>query len=258
DFGLGMNFDITPRFAILVKDQFTWNQTRQVFSDQILQIYQGAGGILPGDFLQNNGSYLADAFSVVFSYKLSPRWTLTTEPLVRYIDVVNNTVNYRATGVDSRATVALTFALSAKSNLSFGYNFEEGHTFKPTVTDSYYNGLAVFYARQFSSTFWVQGNAGAEVASYYGEVNPPVFLIGSLSLVKNIERSSLSLAVTREKDLENYFTERLDDRIDASLTLPISRRIGWKSGAGYYHEIGAEPRTQGKYAQTTVEYRLTP
>lgn len=258
NFGLGMNFDITPRFAILVKEQFTWNQTRQVFSDEVLQIYQGAGGILPGDFLQNDGSYLDNAFSVAFSYKMSPRWTLTTEPLVRYIDITNNTLNYHATGTDARDTVALTYALSAKSNLSFGYNFEEGHTFEPTMTDSYYHGLAVFYSRQISPSFWIQGNAGAEVAFYNAEATPPVFFTGSFSFVKNVSRSSFAFTFAREKNLANYYTNLLSDRYDVSYTLPISRRIMWTSGAGYYYEIGAGPHTQGKYAQTTVDYHLTP
>jgi hypothetical protein len=258
NFGLGMNFDITPRFAILVKEQFTFNQTRQVFSDQVLQIYQGAGGILPGDFLQNNGSYLNNTFSVAFSYKLSPRWTLTTEPLVRYIDLTNDSLNYHATGIDSRDTVALTYALSAKSNLSFGYNFEEGHTFEPTVTDSYYNGLAVFYSRQISPSFWIQGNAGAETVSYSNQATPPVFFTGSFSFVKNVSKSAFAFAATREKDLANYYTDLLSDRYDASFTLPISRRMTWKSGAGYYYEIGTQPHTQGKYAQTTLDFHLTP
>ena len=258
NFGLGMNFDITPRFSMLVKEQFTWNQTRQVFSDQVLQIYQGAGGILPGDFLQNDGSYLDNTFSVAFSYKVGPRWTLTTEPLVRYIDLKNNTLNYHATGTEARGTVALTYALSARSNLSFGYNFEEGHTFEPTVTDSYYHGVAVFYSRQISPSFWIQGNVGAEAAFYTESATPPVFFTGSFSFVKGISKSTVAFAVTREKDLANYYTNRLSDRYDLSFALPISRRITWRSGAGYYHEIGAQPHTQGKYAQTTVDFHLTP
>ncbi len=256
--GFGMNFDITPRFSILVKEQFTYNQTRQVFSDQVLQIYQGAGGILPGDFLQNNGSFLDNTTSVAFSYKISPRWTLTTEPLVRYIDLNNDNLNYHATGLETRDTVALTYALSPRSNLSFGYNFEEGHTFEPTITDSYYHGVAVFYSRQVSPTFWIQGNVGAEVAFYTEQATPPVFFTGSFSLVKNISHASFALAVTREKDLANYYTDRLSDRYDASFTLPLSRRMTWRSGAGYYYEIGTEPHTQGKYAQTTVDFHLTP
>lgn len=253
----GLNFDITPRLTITVKDQFTYNQTKQVFSDQILQIYEGAGGILPGDFLQQNGSYLADMFSVAFGYKLSPRWTLTNQPLVQYIDLKNSQLNYLATGLNFQDNLALTYALSPRSNLSFGYNFQEGHTLTPTVTDSYYHGVNVFYARQISPSFWIRGIAGAEVAFYTANTTPPVFFSGGFSAVKNFGHSSFALTLAREKNIQNYLTNRLDDRVDMAYTIPITRRFVWRNDAGYYREIGAPPHTQGKYAQTSVDFHLT-
>jgi len=256
DLAFGMTFQVTPRFTMLFRDEFTYNQTKQVFSDQILQIYQGAGGILPGDFLQNNGTYMSDIFSAAFGYKLSPRWTLTDAPLGRYINLQDNTLNYKATGVETQNLLALTYALSPRSNFSIGYNFQEGHTFTPTITDSYFHGLMGFYSLQVTPTFWIQGNGGAEVA-FYGPGTPPVFFSGGFSTVKMLRKTSFALTVTREKDIENYYTDRLDDRADVSYSVPIGQRIVWRSGGGYYEEIGAEPHTQGKYAQTSLDVHLT-
>lgn len=253
----GFNFDITPRLTMFVKDQFTYNRTKQVFSDQILQIYQGAGGILSGDFLQNSGAYLDDTFSVAIGYKLTPRWTLTTEPLVRYIDLKNTTINFTATGLDTQEKVVFTYALSPRSNLSFGYNFQEGHTFVPTVTDTYYHGFDIYYSRQISPTFWLQAKAGGEVAFYPQPSTAPVFFTGGLALVKNISKAAFAFSFVREKNIQNYFTDQLSDRVDSSFTLPVSRRLLWSSGVGYYHEIGAQPHTQGKYGQTSLDFHLT-
>jgi hypothetical protein len=255
--GVGFNFDITPRLSILIKDGFILNQTKQVFSDQILQIYAGQGGILPGDFLQNNGTYLGNTFSVVVTYKLSPRWTLTDVPLVQYLNIKNTSINYKADGLDFRDALALTYALSPKSNIGIGYNFEEDHTLNPLVTDSYFHGITGFYSRQISQSLWAQANGGAQVAFYGGGATPPVFFTGGFSLLKAVKKASFALNFEREKALENYFTTLLDNRFDSALTLPVTGRLIWTSGVGYYDEIGTPPHTQGKYAQTTATYHLT-
>ncbi len=258
DLNLATTFDITPRLSLLVRNHFTRNRTRQVFPQEILEIYRGVNGILPGDFLENDGMYWDDSFSLAINYKMSPRWTITMRPMVRYLSLNNDTLGYTATGRDIRNAVALTYALSPRSNLSILYSFESGHTIKPRVTNSYFHGAALFYSRQMAQSLWIQGVIGADVALYPNVAVPPVFLTGAFSVIKNFSGSLFAVSFVRDKQLFNYLTDRLSDRFDATYTVPLLKNLGWKNGIGYYHEIGARPRTHGKYGLTGLEYRFAP
>ena len=254
--GFGINFNVTPRFTMIVKDEFTYNQTQQVFNQQILQIYRGAGGILPGDFLQNNGSYLSETFSLGFGYELTPRWKLSITPLARYIGIKDKTLNYNATGLDFIDQAALTYALSPHSTFSVGYNFEMGRTLTPRRENTYYHGLAAFYSYQPSPTVWIEANGGAEVMFVQAGATPPVFATGAFSVVKGISHATFAVNYVRDKELLNYIGQLLTERADGTVTLPW-KRLTWTNGFGYFHEIGGVPTIQGKYAQTSVDLRLT-
>jgi hypothetical protein len=253
---LGTAIDLSPRFTLFVKNQFTQTKKRQIFPDAVLDIYRGTGGILPGDFLENNGSYLDESFLLGFNYKLTPRWTVTELPQIRYLSLKNETLGYTATGRDIKNSLAFTYAWTARTNLGFIYTFEAGHTIRPLRSDNYFHGAALFYSEQFTPSLWIQGTVGTEVAFYPVAGPPPVFFIGALSVVKNFPKSAVGVSLSRNKQLLNYLTDRLSDRVDVTYTTPVFTRLSWKNGLGYYREIGPQPRTQGKYATTGLEYRL--
>jgi hypothetical protein len=256
DVHLGWSFNVTPRLTILVKDKFVRLDTRQFFPQQVLQVYQGIGGILPYNFLENNGKYLEDAFSVVFNYKLSGRWTLTTEPLIRYLSEDNQALQFKSTGVELLENVALTYALSPRSNVSLIYNFEEGRQLTPTIVSGSYHGATLFYSRQLSRTWWFQGTVGSE-AAFYGHAVPPAWYgTGSVAVVKSIDNSEIAVSADRSKLLANYLTQRLADRLDATYSLPFSRRVIWTTGVGYYTEVAGGPKTFGKYGLSKIDFHL--
>ena len=253
---LGTAIELSPRFTLFVKNQFTQTKKRQMFPDAVLDIYRQTGGILPGDFLENNGSYLEDSFSLGFNYKLSPRWTVTELPLIRYVSLRNDALAYTATGRDIKNSLAFAYKWSARINIGFLYTFEAGHTIRPLQSDNYFHGGALFYSEQFTPSLWIQGTVGGEVAFYPVAGPPPVFFTGALAVVKNFPKSAAAVSLSRNKQLQNYLTDRLSDRVDVTYTMPVFTRLAWKNGAGYYREIGPPPQTQGKYASTSLDYRL--
>lgn len=257
NFGAALLFNLTPRLTVVARDQFVFNQTKQVFSDDILEVYRGVGGILPADFLQNNGSYLSNTTSLAFAYKLTPRWTLTTEPLGRYISIRNTTQQYYADGLDLTEHTALSYALTPRSNLSLGYNFEMGRMLNPRHENSYYHGAVVFYSSQIAPTLWIQGAAGAE-AEYVNAAQgpPPVIVTGAFAFTKELHKTSFALAYARDKQLANYIGSVLTERVDLSYTVPVSR-LSWRNGAGYFHELSTGPTVQGKYVQTSAEFAVS-
>lgn len=252
----GTTFDISPRLTLALRNQFIQAQFRQVFSDQLLEVYRGVDGILPGDFLENNGSFMEENVSAVINYKLTPRWTFTMQPMFRYLDTTNKTLNFNGTGTDVRNAAAFTYALSPHTNVGIVSNFEAGHTIKPLSSDNYFTGFGGFYSQQLAKTLFIQGQIGTEVAFYDGDPNRPWLLTGAFSVVKNLSTTALAVSYLRENQLVNYLGNRLDERVDVTYGVPLTRVLVLRSGAGYFHEVGPEPHTQGKYAQSSMDLKL--
>ncbi len=252
----GTTFEVSPRLTLAVRNQFVQNQFRQVFPDQVLEVYRGVTGILPGDFLENNGTYMEENISAVLNYKITPRWTFTTQPMFRYLDHNDKTLNYNGTGTDIRERASLTYALTPHSNVGLIYNFEAGHTIRPLASDNYFTGIGGFYSQQLAKTLWIEGEFGAEVAFYYGAVDRSWLYTGGFSVVKSFSNTALAVSYARESQAVNYLGNRLDERVDVTYGIPLFRSLVWKNGAGYYHEVGPPPHTQGKYGQSGVDCKL--
>jgi hypothetical protein len=253
---LGTTFQLSPRTYLLVRNQFSRNTIHQIFADDVLNVYQGVAGLLPGNFLENSGTYLEDAVTVAVSYQLSPRWTITTAPMFRYISLTNSGAQYSATGNDIRNATALTYALTPRSNLGFVYTFEASLTVKPAPLDNFFHGGAIFYAQQLTRTIGFQGQFGAQVAFNDGAPLPVWLYTGNFAAVKNFSVGVFAINYNRQNELVNYLANRLSEREDITYSVPLLKHLFWKNGLGYYREVGSPPHTQGKYALTTVEYSL--
>ncbi len=103
-------------------------------------------------------------------------------------------------------------------------------------------------------------NVGAEHQSYSDLPGAAHWgLSAGASLVESFSQAvALTVAFTRGVTFNNnYLTTRKADRVDATLGLHLFPRLVFNPGGGYYRELGGDPRTSGKYATGTLDYKLT-
>jgi hypothetical protein len=256
---LGTKFLLTPRLSFTVGDLFVQTQSNPLIPLNYLSADANSGSVVQNNFLDTNGSFISNTVNGVFEYAVSPRTNVTFAPLYRYGRSTNSLPNYEANGQTYAGVFTLGHAFTPHRTVgivdTIQYVKESTSTAPQNVT---YNTIGAFYSEQLARTFWISGNVGAvnqsgsslAGASGWG-VNANVSLLKSLT-----PRISLTLGYTRGMNFSNYVTLRRSDRVDASAGYKLTSRMSWNNSFGYYSELGANPRTNAKYAESDLAYRF--
>jgi hypothetical protein len=258
-FGLGTTFVLTPRMSLTVEDNFSQVHSNELIPEKYLATDAFAGALVQNNFLDTNGSFLADTAAATLQYNFSERTILTVTPSFRYAKATSNQVNYAANGKTYHGVVTLGHALTPHRTIGImeSYDIEDTTTGTVPAIAKFYTS-SVFYSEQLARSFWVTGNFGGSHQSYSDLRGASGWgLSAQASLIKDFSRiAGLSLIYTRGVAYNNYITSQRSDRVDVSLGLHITPRIALNNTAGYYRELGAGPRTDGKYGMTGFEYQF--
>ena len=256
---LGTKFELTPRLSLTVGDLFVQTQSNPLIPLNYLSADANSGSLVQNNFLDTNGSFIANTVSGVLEYAFSPRTNVTFAPLYRYGRATNNLPNYQADGqtYDGVFTLGHAFTLHRTAGIVDTLQYVKEST-SGTPENVTYNTVGVFYNEQLARTFWISGNLGAVSQSNSNITGANGWGFNSnLSLLKDLTpRISLALGFTRGMAFNNYVTTRRSDRVDASAGYKLTSRMSWNSSFGYYRELGAAPRTNAKYAESDLTYRF--
>ena len=256
---LGMRFDLTPRLNVTVQDTFLQVHSNPLLPENFLAVDGNVGALVQNDFLDTNGSFLSDTASATFQYGLSPRTTITFIPMYRYAHATDNGANYLADGQTYAGFVSVGHALSPHRTIGVTESYQYLRENAAMATEiAKFNTVGVFYSEQLARSLWVTGNIGAENQSFSDLPHAGHWgMAAGFSLVDSISRKmGLALAYTRGITFNNYISLQKADRIDASIGFIPTSRISWNSSVGYLHELGADPRTNGKYFASELDYRF--
>jgi hypothetical protein len=256
---LGTKFELTPRLSLTVGDIFVQTQSNPLIPLNYLSTDANAGSFVQNNFLETNGSFIANTASGVLEYALSPRSNVTFSPQFRYSRAINNLSNYQANGQAYAGVFTFGHALTPHRTMGIVDSFQYlKESTLSTPQNATYNTIGLFYSEQLARTFWISGNLGAvnQSSSNLAVANGWGFN-GGLSLIKSLTpRITLTLGYSRGMTFSNYVTLRRSDRVDASAGFRVTSRISWNNSIGYFRELGAEPRTSAKYAETDFTYRI--
>jgi len=262
---LGTKFLLTPRLSFTVGDSFVQTQSNPLLPLNYLSSDANSGSVVQNSFLGTNGSFIANTVDGVFEYAVSPRTNVTFSPLYRYDRATNGLPHYGANGQTYAGSFSLGHAFTLHRTVglvdTFQYVRESTSTTPQNVT---YNTIGAFYSEQLARTFWISGNVGAvnqsgsRLASGSSLAGASGWGVNAnLSLLKSLTpRINLALGYTRGMNFNNYVTLRRSDRIDASAGYKLSSRMSWNTSFGYYRELGGNPRTDAKYAESDFSYRF--
>jgi hypothetical protein len=256
---LGTMFALTPRLSLTVQNFFVQVHSNQLIPERYLAADAFAGAVVQNNFLETNGSFIADTVSATLQYGFSPRTTLTISPLFRYAKATDNQVNYVANGETYQGVITLGHALSPYRKVGVLESYQLVEDTKGTVPSSArFNTTGVFYTEQLARSLWVTANVGAEHQSYSDFKGAGHWgLSGGMSLVEDFSRRvGVVLAYTRGLTFNNYLTTQRSDRIDGSLGFHVTQRLSWSNSFGYFRELGTDPRTSGKYGTTGLSFAM--
>ena len=255
----GWVFSLTPRMTVTVQNGFLQVHSNQLIPEHHLATDAYAGAVVQNNFLDTNGSFLADTVTATLKYDLSSRTNFTISPMYRYAQATNNLPNYLANGQTYQGVATLGHALSPRRTIGIMESYQVLRETAATVpVYARFNTAGVFYSEQVLRSMWVTGNLGADHESYSDRPGAaPWGFSGGFTLLEDFsKRVGLALAYTRGVMFDNYVTTRRSDRVDASLGFHITRRLVWSNSGGYFREIGPEPHTTGKYAQSGISLGL--
>jgi hypothetical protein len=256
---LGMSFDLTPRLNVTLQDTFLQVHSNPLLPENFLAADGKEVAPVQNNFLDTYGSFLSDTASATFQYGLSPRTTITFIPLYRYAHATDNRANYLADGQTYAGFVSVGHALSPHRTIGATESYE--YLLENTASvpaSAKFNTVGFFYSEQLARSLWVTGHIGAEHQSLSDLPRADHWgMAAGFSLVDNISRKmGLALAYTRGITFNNYISLQKADRIDASIGFIPTSRISWNGSVGYLRELGADPRTNGKYAASELDYRF--
>lgn len=262
---LGTTFLLTPRFTFVVKDAFIQMHARQLYPQDYLAVDALGGNVIQNNFLQNAGSYIANTITGIGIYQWTPRDTLTFSSSFKYAHATGNDPNNNAlvqTGSDFAESVAYTRRLTMRQSIGALYTVELLHQTENVAIpgNSYFNTIVGFYAIQVAETWAVRGEFGGNFATYPNNTPPLKTLAGGVSIVKNFKNDlgNFALGYTRGVTENNFITARTGDLLQAVYSQHLFKRLVWNSGAGYYRQMGADPRDVGKLIHTALDFELIP
>lgn len=255
---LGTTFKLTPRLNLTVQDTFLQTHSNQLIPEHYLATDSFGGGVVQNNFLNSNGSFLANTASATLRYDFGPRTTLTASPSFRYSQSTGNlgpaqTGNYNATGQTYEGDVAISHALTPYRTIGVANSFqlqEESTTVGSAIAR--FNTTSIFYGQQLTRSWWINANVGASHQDGGGwGLGSSFSLNGTFA-----PRIGVALAFTRGLAFNNYVSTRRSDRVDASIAYRLTRRMSWTNSAGYFRELGSDPRTSGKYGTSGLSYNF--
>jgi hypothetical protein len=256
---LGTMFQLSPRLSLTVQDSFVHVQTDQLVPDEYLKVDGLAGALVQNNFLVTNGSYLADTVAATLQYGLSARTTITVSPSYRYARATNDKANYLAVGQTYQGIITIGHALTPHRTVGAteSYLLMRQSTAAGPAT-ARFNTTGFFYSEQLARSFWVTAHVGAEHQSFTDLPGADHWsLVGGLSVIENLSnRIGLTAAYVRGETFNHYISRQRSDRLDGSLGIHLTRRITWTTTTGFYRELGADPRTSGKYGTSGVDYNF--
>jgi hypothetical protein len=257
-FALGTTFTISPRLTVTFKNGFAQVQSRQLFPVDVLAVDQQAGGVVQNQFLQNDGSYIEDAATLTFAYRISPRTLLTVSPGYRYAQTTNSQISYIANGHTIEQSTALTYALTARQTIGVIYTTELLRAANvPNAANTYFSLAALYYGNQLSKTWRIEGRFGDDLAFYPGGLPTVHAMAGGFTLVKALPKSTFAIAYDRGRTEMDFITARFGERADVVYEFHPFLRLAWYNGAGFYSDLGLDPRTRGTYAASRLEFALS-
>jgi hypothetical protein len=263
---LGTTFLLSPRFTLVVKDAFIQVHSRQLYPEDYLAVDNLGGNVIQNNFLQNAGSYIANTITGIGVYQWTPRDTLTFSSSFKYAhatgdDDPNNNA-FAQIGSDFAESVAYTHRLTSRQSIGAVYTLELLHQSENVAIpgNSYFNTFAGFYAIQVAETWAVRGEFGGNFATYPDGTPPLKTFAGGVSIVKNFKNDmgNFALGYTRGVTENNFITARTGDLLQAVYSQHLFKRLVWNSGAGYYRQMGADPRDVGKLVHTALDYEIVP
>lgn len=255
---LGTKFQITPRFSVMVSNEFLQTQQNPLIPQNYFVSDGRVGALSQNNFLTTNGNFIADTASAVFEYGLSPRTNITISPTYRYSRTTNNSISYQTDGSTYSAGISLGHALTARRTVGVTDTFQYlDQTTAGAAGTAKYNTIGVFYSEQLARTFWLSISAGGVYQAYSNIAqNNGWGFNGTVSVIKQFSnRIDGTLAYTRGISFNNYVNVARSDRVDASVSVRLSPRVAWSNGVGYYREL-ADPSTSGRYVTTDLGYHF--
>lgn len=255
-----------PRWNVRFSNAFSYYYTQTAFGSPYFDVNPTSGGMVTALFLNGPARWLSDSAHVSISYALSRRASLTVTPDFTYSEsgIGTNLTHAAAYG----GNVSWSYRTSERQSVGVQYSGSLIHeTFSassPGTTssssDTLYHTIAGTAARQLSSTLLVSGSAGVTTASNtQAALNSREWsFYGTFGVAKQLGRSSLGLNYSRGSTLSSgLISSRYADRIDATYSSRVVRRLGWLIGGGYLRQVGTSGFS-GWYTASEAQFLLAP
>jgi hypothetical protein len=248
-------YRLTRRWTVSFSDQFSYHSGRVLFDEGLsLDMDLTTGRFLQRHFLDSTERWISSSSNVSFTYDLSPRTRFSITPNYTYSNaaIASLILQNHQYGVVAN----ITHVLGQGKTLGGFYSVEQS-LFSSALASTRYHSFGLTYAQHLGPSWSLNTSLGASMAASQLGSRHWTFN-GTFALGKTFRKSSLFFVYSRGNDFGELLANTYADRVDASYTLTLTRKLQMGAGGGYYRQIWTPRNTRGKYATGQLSYRLTP
>jgi hypothetical protein len=242
------------RWSVNFHDSLSYFSSQNLYALTYADANPQTGAAIQNNFLNGPGAFLDENASITFSYRWTPRTTLSFAPRFAYM-FSTGSARGTLTSKDYGGDVALNYQLSPRQTIGAFFNTQY-------VVITGFNGnseiysMGLSYSRQMGPA-WMVSATGAATSAPGSSTTHPWTFSGNASLTRAFRGGSAGIVYTRDLAM-GYVTNHFADRIDAVAKWQLASSIMWSASGGYQRESGVAAPISAYYTTTEFDVRLAP
>jgi len=249
---------INARWTLGVSNSLSYINGHVLYGELSLDVNSVSGGGVQNPFLQTTQRWLSDSTSANANYQINARDTLTLTGNFNYSESNLSTLARNSYGYGG--TVGWNHALSQTKSVGIFGQLQEVQ-YSSMFPATLYKGFGGNFSDRLSPTLVVTitggislGNNGAAPGQ---DKQFNVTGTGTASIRKDFQNSSVAADVYRSTSTGPFLTNGYTDRIDATYSRNIGRRMLVSGGAAYQQDSFSGGKISGTYATADMSYLVT-
>lgn len=243
-----------PRWSANFHDAFDYFSSQNLYAKFYTDANTQTGTTIQNNFLDGPGSLLDDSATLAFSYRWTPRTTVSFTPTFKYLRTTGTqlgTLISRNYG----GSVAIGYQLSPRQTIGAYFN-SQYVVISGFQGNTHIYSMGLSYSRQMGPAWMVSGSGAGTRAP--GSLNTqPWTFTGTASLTRKFQRGSAGVVYSRDLAM-GYVTNHFADRVDAVTNWQLMRDLQWSVSGGYQRESSVSNPISAYYTVSQLDFRLAP
>lgn len=264
----------SPKWAVNFTDQYQWVADRGHLDTIGFTPDYSASKVNQGAFLSAGRHLMSNTADITVDHNFTAHSSVEILARHQYIQLSSLPAGSAAATIDPAAAYSMqqiyggqlgwNYQWTRNNSLRVHYAYDQEY-FHDSHSTAQFHSAQFGFSRQLRPSLVFQVSGGPSLvlpATQPGATqaaNRQISYQGSAVLFKTFHRAGITLSYSRNDNFTGQISDGLNDRVDASLSERLFRRIDLLLGGAYIRQnYSSGAHLQGKSGWTEVHYRLSP